>query len=56
MTRTLFELGYNRIYDTLEMESNLNEVAQLVADVLEKTEPEGGVWSSARLAAHSASG
>jgi deoxyhypusine synthase len=45
----LFELGYNRIYDTLEMESNLNEVAQLVADVLEKTEPEGGVWSSARL-------
>jgi deoxyhypusine synthase len=45
----LFDRGYNRIYDTLEMESNLNEVAQLVADVLEKTEPEGGVWSSARL-------
>ena len=45
----LFERGYNRIYDTLEMESNLNEVAQLVAAVLEKTEPEGGVWSSARL-------
>jgi deoxyhypusine synthase len=45
----LYELGYNRIYDTLEMESNLNEVAQLVASVLEQTEPEGGVWSSARL-------
>jgi len=45
----LFEQGYNRIYDTLEMEANLNEVAQLVASVLEKTEPEGGVWSSARL-------
>ncbi len=45
----LFERGYNRIYDTLEMESNLNEVAQLVAGVLEKTDPEGGVWSSARI-------
>ena len=45
----LFGRGYNRIYDTLEMESNLNEVAQLVASVLEKTEPEGGVWSSARI-------
>jgi deoxyhypusine synthase len=45
----LFEQGYNRIYDTLEMESNLNEVAQLVASVMENTEPEGGVWSSARI-------
>jgi deoxyhypusine synthase len=45
----LFEQGYNRIYDTLEMESNLNEVAQLVAGVLEKTEPDGGAWSSARI-------
>lgn len=45
----LFESGYNRIYDTLEMESNLNEVAQLVSAVLEQTEPEGGVWSSARI-------
>ena len=26
----LFEQGYNRIYDTLEMESNLNNVEQLV--------------------------
>lgn len=43
----LFEKGYNRIYDTLEMESNLNDVAELVGNVLDTTEPEGGVWSSA---------
>jgi deoxyhypusine synthase len=47
--KDLFEKGYNRIYDTLEMESNLNDVAELVANVLETTEPEGGVWSSARF-------
>ena len=46
---TLFEQGYNRIYDTLEMESNLNEVAQLVASVLDQVQPEGGTWSSARV-------
>jgi deoxyhypusine synthase len=45
----LFDQGYNRIYDTLEMEANLNEVAQLVASVMDKTEPDGGVWSSARI-------
>ena len=45
----LFEKGYNRIYDTLEMEANLNDVAELVADVLSDAEPEGGVWSSARF-------
>ncbi len=45
----LFEKGYNRIYDTLEMESNLNDVAELVADVLDHGQPEGGVWSSARF-------
>ncbi|MEX0701238.1 MAG: deoxyhypusine synthase family protein [Planctomycetales bacterium] len=45
----LFEQGYNRIYDTLEMEANLNDVAQLVATVLDETRPEGGVWSSARI-------
>ncbi|MEZ6045544.1 MAG: deoxyhypusine synthase family protein [Planctomycetaceae bacterium] len=45
----LFEKGYNRIYDTLEMESNLNEVAQLMARVLENTTPESGYWSSAEL-------
>lgn len=45
----LFEKGYNRIYDTLEMESNLNDVAELVANVLKTTTPEDGVWSSARF-------
>jgi deoxyhypusine synthase len=45
----LFEQGYNRIYDTLEMESNLNHVERLVRTVLEQHQPEGGVWSSARL-------
>lgn len=45
----LFEKGYNRIYDTLEMESNLNDVAELVADVLANTEPEDGVWCSSRF-------
>src|SRR5271155_2690857 len=45
----LFDQGYNRIYDTLEMEANLNEVAQLVGSVMDETEPEGGVWSSARI-------
>jgi deoxyhypusine synthase len=45
----LFEQGYNRIYDTLEMEANLNDVERLVRAVLTETKPEGGVWSSARL-------
>ncbi|HLA84929.1 MAG TPA: deoxyhypusine synthase family protein [Thermoguttaceae bacterium] len=45
----LFELGYNRIYDTLEMEANLNDVERLMRYVLENHRPEEGVWSSARL-------
>lgn len=45
----LFEKGYNRIYDTLEMESNLNHIAELVSEVLGNTRPEGGMWSSARF-------
>ena len=45
----LFEKGYNRIYDTLEMESNLNDVCELVAGVLATYTPEGGVWSSGRF-------
>lgn len=45
----LFELGYNRIYDTLEMESNLNHVERLMRSVLEHSRPDDGVWSSARL-------
>lgn len=45
----LFEKGYNRIYDTLEMESNLNDVEVLVRGVLNSVEPEEGVWSSGRF-------
>lgn len=43
----LFEKGYNRIYDTLEMEANLNDVAELVAEALNREQPPDGVWSSA---------
>jgi deoxyhypusine synthase len=46
---TLFRQGYNRIYDTLEMEANLNEVAQVVTRVLDENQPEGGVWCSHSL-------
>ena len=47
----LFEKGYNRIYDTLEMEANLNDLSDLVADILDKDPPDDGVWSSARFSA-----
>lgn len=47
--KELFEKGYNRVYDTLEMEANLNEVCEVIADVLAAYEPEGGVWSSSRF-------
>jgi len=46
---TLFQQGYNRIYDTLEMEANLNDVERLVRSVLEERRPADGIWSSARL-------
>jgi deoxyhypusine synthase len=46
---TLFRQGYNRIYDTLEMEANLNDVEQLIRDVVSATQREEGVWSSARI-------
>ena len=45
----LYEQGYNRIYDTLEMEANLNDVERVVAEVLDTVTPDEGVWSSARL-------
>ncbi|MBI2424228.1 MAG: deoxyhypusine synthase family protein [Candidatus Hydrogenedentes bacterium] len=45
----LFEMGYNRIYDTVEMESNLNYLAEIVSSVLSDHEPEDGAWSSARF-------
>lgn len=47
--KTLFEKGYNRIYDTLEMEANLNTVERLMAHVLDRVTPDDGVWSSCRL-------
>ena len=46
---TLFQKGYNRIYDTLEMEGNLNDVEAMVRSVLNDVEPTGGVWSSSML-------
>ncbi len=45
----LFEKGYNRVYDTLEMEANLNDVERLVRQVLNDHTPPDGVWSSASL-------
>jgi len=47
--RELYTKGYNRIYDTLEMERNLNDVANLLLEVLEREQPPDGVWSSASL-------
>ena len=45
----LFEKGYNRVYDTLEMEANLNDVERLVADVFANSNPPDDVWCSASL-------
>jgi deoxyhypusine synthase len=42
----LFEKGYNRIYDTLEMEANLNDIETVVSAVLDRDTPPGGVWCS----------
>ena len=47
--KELFLKGYNRVYDTLELEANLNEVCEVVADVLANYAPDEGVWSSARF-------
>ena len=47
--KKLFEQGYNRVYDTLEMEENLNNVEVLVRSVLREVEPPDGIWSSSRL-------
>ena len=47
--KELFEQGYNRVYDTLEQESNLTEVEQLVSEVLTDDPPEDGTWSSVRF-------
>ncbi|HIJ72627.1 MAG TPA: deoxyhypusine synthase family protein [Candidatus Hydrogenedentes bacterium] len=42
----LYAKGYNRVYDTLEMEANLNSVSEVVARVLNASNPTDGVWSS----------
>jgi deoxyhypusine synthase len=47
--KELFEKGYNRVYDTLEMEANLNDVCEVVGRVLDLVEPENGVWCSHRF-------
>jgi deoxyhypusine synthase len=46
---TLYHQGYNRIYDTLEMETNLNDVERFVDSVLQSNGPAEGAWSSSRL-------
>ena len=48
----LYVKGYNRVYDTLEMEQNLNDVEEVVRETLHTAKPpaeDGGVWSSASL-------
>ncbi len=46
--RQLFQQGYNRIYDTLEMEANLDYAEDVFRAVLEGLDPDQ-VWSSASL-------
>ncbi|MCA9470659.1 MAG: deoxyhypusine synthase family protein [Nitrospirales bacterium] len=36
----LFEKGYNRVYDTLEMELNLNHVEEVVGETLKRLSPD----------------
>jgi deoxyhypusine synthase len=40
-----FEKGYNRVYDTLEMEKNLNTIEEFVRKVLDRLDPDKP-WSS----------
>ena len=44
---TLYRRGYNRIYDTLEMEANLNEVERFFRETLEGLDGEGTLSSRA---------
>ncbi|MHB9074781.1 MAG: deoxyhypusine synthase family protein [Desulfobaccales bacterium] len=46
--RQLFQQGYNRIYDTLEMEANLDYAEDVFSAVLEGLDPDQ-VWSSASI-------
>ncbi|GJL69070.1 MAG: deoxyhypusine synthase-like protein [Nitrospirales bacterium] len=46
MTDTeLYEKGYNRVYDTLEMETNLNHVERVVSQTLKRMTPETPISS-----------
>ena len=45
----LFRKGYNRIYDTLEMEANLNDVSSMVDCLLDSDKPSGGCWCSSEI-------
>jgi deoxyhypusine synthase len=46
--RQLYQQGYNRIYDTLEMEANLDYAEDVFQTVVERLDPDQ-VWSSAGL-------
>lgn len=41
----LYRLGYNRIYDTLEMEQNLNDVEAIIGRVLDRLDPQEALGS-----------
>ena len=42
----LYERGYNRVYDTIELEKNLDDVERLLQHALADVSPEGTVLSS----------
>ena len=46
--KELYAKGYNRVYDTLEMEANLNDVEVVVNHALSQLDP-GQSWSSATI-------
>lgn len=46
--KELYALGYNRVYDTLEMEANLNDVEGVVDRALNQLDP-NQTWSSAMI-------
>lgn len=45
----LFQKGYNRIYDTLEMEANLNQLSDLLESLWERELHVKEEWSSSRI-------
>lgn len=44
----LFDKGYNRIYDTLEMEANLNDLAEIIAGIMDQQDA-STVWHSSAI-------